>query len=149
MALLIRKTLEKDIPDIAALESVCFSFPHSEEQLRRELDNPAFHLLTAEEDGVFAGYIGLSAVIDEGYITNVAVSKQCRGRGTGSRLVKSMLSLGEELRLSFISLEVRESNSPAVTLYSHQGFSREGIMKDYYTLPRENAIIMTYKYPTV
>jgi ribosomal-protein-alanine N-acetyltransferase len=48
--------------------------------------------------------------------------------------------------LSFISLEVRESNSPAISLYEKFGFLVEGKRKNFYSVPTEDALIMTKRF---
>ena len=82
-------------------------------------------------------------VLDEGYISNVAVSPECRRQGIGDALIAEMDSRAKRRALSFATLEVRESNAPAIALYSKHGYVPVGTRKNYYDLPRESAILMT------
>ena len=67
-------------------------------------------LLAVLADGEVAGYAGMRTVLDEGYISNIAVSPALRKRGLGMSLVQAMLREGERRRLSFLTLEVRVGN---------------------------------------
>ena len=48
-----------------------------------------------------------------------------------------------ELELAFLTLEVRESNAPAIALYAKHGFHPVGKRKNYYDAPKEDAVLMT------
>ena len=92
------------------------------------------------------GYIGLSIAADEGYITNIAVFKEHRSKGTGTLLMLKALGTARERRLAFVSLEVRPSNEAAINLYSKLGFKNEGLRRNFYTAPKEDALIMTRRF---
>ncbi|MCD8026352.1 MAG: ribosomal protein S18-alanine N-acetyltransferase [Clostridiales bacterium] len=98
---------------------------------------------TAVEQGEVIGYIGMSAVVDEGYIFNVAAEEKHRRRGVGSALIGELVTYCQKHSFSFLTLEVRPSNQNAVSLYSKFGFIKVGERRDYYSNPRENALLMT------
>lgn len=135
----------RHIKEIARLEDLCFSEPWSEEGIL-EAYRLGTRFFVAEEAGGLIGYIGVKAVIDEGYITNIAVFPQYRRKGVASSLLNKVFAFAEEKRLSFVSLEVRPSNTAAVFLYLKTGFKEEGRRKDFYRLPREDALIMTKRF---
>ena len=139
----VRNVRAEDLPQISALEESCFSVPWTEEMLRSQLtDGHVF--LAAEEDGQVLGYAGLQYVLDEGYITNVATAPARRREGIAGMLLSALKKRAKALGLSFLTLEVRESNAPARRLYGKHGFSVVGRRKGYYEAPREDAILMTY-----
>ena len=82
-------------------------------------------------------------VLDEGYVSNVAVDPDCRRMGIADALICEIVSRAKALELSFVTLEVRESNAPARRLYEKHGFENVGLRKNYYDFPKENAILMT------
>ena len=82
-------------------------------------------------------------VLDEGYISNVAVSPEHRRKGIADRLIRELMTRAGQLELAFVTLEVRESNAPAAELYKKHGFVKVGQRKNYYDLPKEDAILMT------
>lgn len=133
----------EDIEPISEIEKECFSKPWSAESIKAELENPTAHFFTFKKDGKVCGYIGMHMVLDECYIANVAVSKNCRRSGIGQALVEKAILEAKENNCSFISLEVRKSNSAAIALYEKNGFSTVGERKNFYSDPTENALIMT------
>jgi ribosomal-protein-alanine acetyltransferase len=106
--------------------------------------NPKFFV--AEKSGELLGYVGISCILDEGYITNIAVYPKHRKKGVATALIKRVFDLADEIELSFVSLEVRESNFGAISLYEKMGFKKEGLRKNFYRDPQENACIMTKRF---
>ena len=122
------------LDEVAELERICFTTPWSRNMLAEELDNYLSAFLVALDDNdKVAGYAGLQAVLDEGYITNVAVRPD-------------FLDFAKGNHLAFLSLEVRASNYDAIALYGSRGFRSVGRRKNYYEHPREDAIIMTKEF---
>ena len=136
---------QRHIKEIARLEEICFSEPWSEEGIL-EAYRLGTRFFVAETDNLIAGYIGIKAVIDEGYITNIAVFPEFRRRGVAKALLNKVFEFAEEKELSFVSLEVRPSNTEAVSLYEKTGFKEEGRRKNFYRLPLEDALIMTKRF---
>ncbi len=145
---MIRPYKQGDEISIAALEKECFSEPWSAEDVAESAAEGVMFFVF-EEGGKTVGYAGLQTVLDEGYITNVAVSRSHRRQGVGKALLEEFDKAAEKFSLSFISLEVRESNTAAIALYASCGYKNEGVRKDFYRDPRENAIIMTKRRHTL
>ena len=82
-------------------------------------------------------------VLDEGGITNVAVFPVHRRQGIADALLNELLRRAKGLGLATVTLEVRETNAPAIALYQKTGFVPVGRRKNYYTSPTEDAILMT------
>lgn len=139
----IEKMTSGQLDDIYIIETECFSHPWSKQSLEEELNNETSLFLVAKEENEVIGYIGMSIVIDEGYIFNVAVREKYRNKGVATALINELVTYGKKNNFSFITLEVRESNLPAISLYSKFGFIKAGERKDYYSNPKENAILLT------
>jgi len=134
----------KHIQELAALEAQCFSVPWTADQLISQMPDDKHVFIAAVDDcGRVLGYVGMLHIIDEGYISNVAVSPEHRRQGIADMLIDSLCAEAEQLELSFVTLEVREGNSPARALYAKHGFTDVGCRKKYYSNPTENAILMT------
>lgn len=131
------------LDDVYIIETECFSHPWSKHSLEEELNNETSLFLVAKEENEVIGYIGMSIVIDEGYIFNVAVRENHRNKGVATALINELVTYGKKNNFSFITLEVRESKLPAISLYSKFGFIKAGERKNYYSNPKENAILMT------
>ena len=135
------------VPQAAELERLCFSDPWSERMLREHLDNQCAAAIAAVgEDGTLLGYAGLLVVLDEGYITNVAVRPAYRRQGIASDLLGVFERFARGHQLAFLTLEVRASNAAAIALYEKMGYARAGVRKNYYEHPREDAVIMTREF---
>lgn len=133
---------------LAELERICFSTPWSRKMLAEELDNQCACLLSAVdvETGRIVGYAGVQVILDEGYITNIAVLPEYRRQGIAGKLLQVFLNFATANKLSFLTLEVRESNVAAIVLYGSRGFRSVGRRKNYYQHPKEDAILMTLEF---
>lgn len=132
---------DEDIPSIAEIEKQSFSTPWSENAIRESMgENTAFYV--ARLNDVIVGYMGVSKVAGEGYVTNVAVLPQYRRKGIAKALMQFVINDCKN-QLEFISLEVRVSNTAAISLYKSFDFKEVGLRKRFYTHPQEDALIMT------
>ena len=130
------------VAPIAELEKLCFSDPWSENSIAYELTSRLSYWLVAEEDGEVLGYIGSQSVLGESDMMNVAVHPDHRRKGIAEALI---LALSEELKLrnnTCLTLEVRASNTPAITLYEKLDFQQVGRRPNYYRNPKEDALIL-------
>ena len=131
------------VPQIAALERLCFSEPWSEKSLLEETENPAAYFIAAVEAGGVLGYAGMHTVLGESYVDNIAVDPACRRQGVGTALVTALREAARARGGEFLSLEVRPSNTGAVALYTGLGFQSVGRRKNFYTQPVEDALLLT------
>lgn len=143
MGLVIIDVIAEQIPQIEEIERECFSRPWTAEQLSGQMRDEQHEFIAAVNGGKVLGYVGLMYVLDEGYISNVAVHPAARQQGIGDALIDALTAKAEELELAFLTLEVRESNAPAIALYSKHGFHPVGKRKNYYDAPKEDAVLMT------
>ncbi len=137
----------EDVPRVAQLELENFSEPWSETQLYELLERPEYCYLVAVEGDLVLGYAGMLVVGEEGQITNIATAKEARRRGIGKELLARLIDEGEQRGAGAFSLEVRDSNVPAITLYEQMGFQLAGVRKNFYRKPTEDGRI--YWYPTI
>lgn len=140
--MIIRKMEPRDVPAIAELETICFSDPWSENSVASELDNPLSYWLVAEDNGKIAGYVGSQSVLDAADMMNLAVSPDYRQRGIGQALVNGLVQYLQQNNVIALLLEVRVSNTPAISLYKKMGFVQVGRRPKYYHNPREDALIL-------
>lgn len=130
------------IAPIAALERVCFSDPWPEAAVESELTNPLSLWLVAVEEGQVAGYVGSQSVLGEADVMNVAVSPEFRRRGVARALLLALERRLAENAVHCLTLEVRASNEPAISLYHSLGYVQVGRRPNYYHKPREDALIL-------
>ncbi len=139
----IRQAALHDAQQMAALDKICFSIPWSLESFIQELSsNERALYFVAEIDGSVAGYAGLWQILDEGHITNVAVSPKLRRQGLATSILESFLAEGRRRGIRAFTLEVRETNTAAQELYRKFGFQSVGYRPGYYEDNKEAAMIM-------
>lgn len=137
----IRPMTEKDIKGVAEVEAECFANPWSEKSLSEELENGNAHFFVADINGETAGYIGTISIFGECSVTNVAVKEKHRNKGIAAALLQRAILNSLYLDDDFITLEVRKSNIPAISLYEKFGFRKMGERKNFYRSPTEDAYI--------
>ncbi len=141
----IRQMQPSDIPEILEIESISFTTPWSETAFLKEIHNPYSITRAAVLEDDVIGYVCANYIIDEGHILNLAVHPDFRRCGIGTALMKKVLSELKERGCRLIYLEVRSSNLIARRFYESLGFGIIGIRKDYYTSPKEDAVVMMLK----
>jgi ribosomal-protein-alanine N-acetyltransferase len=123
-----------------------YSNPWVEEAFRHEIEENAFSrprvAVTVEEPQAVAGYCVSWIVFEQVHVQNVAVHPSHRRVGLGRHLLLRALSEGVDAGARSAQLEVRESNAIALKLYASLGFRAVGERKDYYSRPRENAVLL-------
>jgi ribosomal-protein-alanine N-acetyltransferase len=143
MDIIISRMTMLDVPEVMELEKECFTSAWSEAAFIEELGREYSYVLVARaEDRSLAGFVCFWRVVDEMHILNVAVREDLRRKGIARKLVEAAIAYAGERGALSATLEVRESNTAAIGLYTSLGFVNAGIRKSYYENPRENAVIM-------
>ena len=132
----------RHVPQVAALEKICFSDPWSEGSIASELENPLSRWLVALEGEQVLGYVGSQTVLDESDMMNLAVDPAFRRRGIARALVLALIEELRKMGSRCLTLEVRASNESAQALYACLGFAQVGRRKNYYHHPKEDALIL-------
>lgn len=139
----IRRLRREDVADVAELERKIFSDAWSERAILETLDQKQTMLLAAYEDKKMIGYVILYYVLEDGEIARIAVADGYRRQGVATLMLREMAILCRDIGVSKILLDVRESNVAAYAFYERRGFVRDGIRKNFYSNPVENAILMS------
>ena len=129
--------------EVAEIEKCCFSKPWSQKAIEAELLNENAHFYVLLYNNIAVGYGGMHIAMDECYIANIAVLPDFRKNGFGKAITTHLIKEAEKQSCEFISLEVRPSNTPAVSMYSSLGFEKVGRRKNFYSSPVEDGLIMT------
>ena len=140
----VRDWTIEDIPRLVALEKRCFSDPWTVADFEGCLRFPIYRRVLLEEDGEVIGYACETVLFEDGEISNVAVAPDRRGEGLGKRLMEWLETQAEKLGAEKLFLEVRVSNTPAISLYQGRGFEGTTVRKKYYP-DGEDALIMVKK----
>lgn len=144
MNVTIRRMEKSDVDDVVKLEELSYGEHHwSKESFYNELSNNLAHYYCAvdEEDKLLA-YTGCWHIFDEAHITTLSVHPDFRKKGIAQKLIFRLIDDCYKNKIKYITLEVRESNVPAISLYEKNGFKSIGTRKGYYQDNNENALIM-------
>ena len=117
---------------MAEIEKEAFDMPWTETMFIPEVgsENATYVVGTRGEEVICYG--GFHSVLDEAHITNIAVKSTERGRGIGRFLLATLIGKAREKGASTVSLEVKTTNKPAISLYESFGFKVAGVRKRYY-----------------
>ena len=138
----IEQMTSAHVSQIAELEKLCFSDPWSEKSIETELTCRLSLWFVALEGERVVGYVGSQTVIDESDMMNIAVHPDFRRKGIAEALIATLEEALREKGSLALTLEVRASNVPAISLYEKLGFIQAGIRKNYYRNPKEDARIL-------
>lgn len=143
MPVKIERLSPSHIDGMEKIENICFSEPWSRKALEELLscDYAVYFAATDEESGAVAGYVGMYVSLDVGNINNVGVLPDFRRKGIGRLLMSELCSYCRNNGITLLTLEVRESNAPAIALYEKLGFRKVGLRKNYYKKPTENGVL--------
>ena len=142
MEVIIKPLTEEYVDQVCVLEEEAFSMPwHKESFLEMIANENACYLVALVGEEVVAS-CGLRNIVGEGEITNVVTKSTMRGKGVGRQILLRLLEEGSKMGAEAFTLEVRVSNAPAIHLYESLGFVSEGVRKNFYEEPTEDALIM-------
>ena len=128
--------------DMSALDKSCFGNDGwSAKAFSDEAAQPGGIVLAAFVEGVFAGLFAGFTAGDTGEVLTVATVPAFRGKGVARALMTEFFSLVPH-DVETIALEVRQSNAPAIALYTSFGFEKAGVRRRFYNDPAEDADIM-------
>ncbi len=137
-----RDMQKKDVEEVAKIEEETFSMPWSQNAFLEMIEAEYAHYMVAEEDNKIIGSCGLRDIAGEGEITNVVIRPEYRNMGIGADMLCKLMKNADKIGIQKFTLEVRESNAAAIHVYEKLGFLAEGIRKNFYESPCENAVIM-------
>jgi len=136
----------EDLDRVCELEESSFSMPWKKADFEDLIAEDESVYLVILKDDVLVGTAGYTFNGFEGYINNVVIDESCRGQGLGRLLMEALLEKGRADGVKEFTLEVRVGNVPANRLYESLGFVSEGIRKNFYERPTEDANVMRLRY---
>ncbi len=149
LSFFIRPVDDKDADDISLIEHRCFTDPWSRTLFIEEIDNPDAVFLVAVGQSTngakppIYGYGLILVAADVAQMPKICVAETVRRRNIATAIIDELSKAAIEKGAAELTLEVRVSNAPAVTLYEKLGFVSMGVRPRFYTNPSEDALIMT------
>lgn len=135
------KMILDDFKKISPILQSDFDDFWNENILKSELENENSYYIVAKENYDIVGFGGLWKSIDDIHLTNIVTKKNLRNKGIGNAILNQLINQAKSFGYNIITLEVNETNSPAISLYKKFGFKEVGIRKRYYN-NSDSAIIM-------
>ena len=140
----LRKIEKSDLDCIMEIEEIVYPDHHwSKESFENEIENNlANYKCALNKDDVIIGFYGFWQILEEAHITTIATHPDYRRQGIAKFLMTDIIEECYKKMIKYITLEVRESNVHAISLYDKFGFSTIGKRKKYYQDNNEDALIM-------
>ncbi|MFQ5627537.1 MAG: ribosomal protein S18-alanine N-acetyltransferase [bacterium] len=139
----IRAMADADIHDVVEIEKRGQSAPWSEKQFYDEVKLISVSTpMVAVIEKQIVGFAVPWYVGDEIDLTNIGVDPKFRRQGVATKLLQRIVQKGEQGKFHRIHLEVRKSNTGAISFYQKFGFRETGIRQQYYPDTREDAVLM-------
>lgn len=139
-----RTMVHDDLPQVSDIERRSYDFPWSHGVFRDCL-LAGYSCIVLEQGDVVAGYGILSIAAGEAHVLNVCVDPDYRRMGFGDRLLDEMLLRAQSAGVREVFLEVRPSNTGALSLYRKKGFRQIANRHAYYQSRqgREDAAVLS------
>ena len=143
----ITRAAPEDLASVEALQRRTFSNPWGIDSIRWELEHTDVARLYVMRltNGHVIAYCACWLIFDELHINSLAVEESWRRRGLALRLLKTVIAESVSAGARSATLEVRRSNDAARALYEGLGFRVEGVRRDYYQQPREDALLLWHR----
>ena len=140
----IKQMSQEDIEEVVKVEEAAYGEHHwAKSSFYDEMNNNlAKYYCAKNSENIMVAYAGTWNIIDEGHITTLAVKPEYKRKHIGEALIIKILENCYLSKIKYLTLEVRESNIPAIKLYEKYGFKSLGTRKGYYQDNNENALIM-------
>lgn len=145
----IRAMQPADLRAVAVVESAAYGYPWSL-GIFRDCLLAGYHCMVLDMDGDVAGYGIMSIAASEAHLLNICVHPDWQRLGYGRRMLNALLNRAEQAGAETVFLEVRPSNSVALSLYHSVGFRHVGVRPGYYQAEggREDAVVLAMSLGT-
>lgn len=142
-----RMTLD-DLGQVMKVEREVYEFPWSE-QIFSDCIRVGYYCWIGLQQQTVVGHAVISVVGDESHMLNLSIALAHQGKGYGRQFVDFLINQARVKRAQTMLLEVRPSNTVAISCYNDAGFNEIGCRKDYYPAPtgREDALLFAKQIP--
>jgi ribosomal-protein-alanine N-acetyltransferase len=147
----VRWMINRDLPEVLAIENASFTYPWPEEEFRRCLNQRNCFGMIAEHENRVLGFMIYQLYRDGIYLIDFAVATEYRRRYVGCQMVATLASKLSSHTRNLIALEVSETNLVAQVFFRN-AFKRarlelveSSISPDFYNDPPDNAYSMIFK----
>ena len=141
----VRWMIRRDMDEVLGIEQASFPIPWTEEDFLQCLRQRNCIGMIAERNEQVVGFMIYEMHKEKLHIVNFAVHPSWRRQGVGAAMVKKLVSkLSGHTRYA-IDAYIRETNLGALLFGRSQGFIGVRVLRDYYDVVAEDAIVMQYR----
>ena len=140
---IFRNMIEQDIAYVAELEEKVFSDPWTVQGIYETFSQKHAFVVVAEYAKQIVGYCIVYCIMDEAEIVRIAVDESVRRQGVGGRLLDYVCGCCAKQNVGRLLLDVRANNVGARAFYERYGFVEDGVRKNFYEQPQEDAVLMS------
>lgn len=144
--MMLVRMVADDVNEVLAIETTVFPHPWSRANFLDSLVSGYDAWVLRDDANTMAGYVLVMMGVEEAHLLNIAVRRDGQGQGAGSRLMAQAFAIARTKHALQMLLEVRPSNTRAIEVYQHYGFSEIARRKNYYPAAnntREDALMMS------
>lgn len=142
----LRWMIDRDIPDVMAIERRSFEFPWTEQEIRQFRQQRNGFGAVVEHDERVVGFVLYEVHLNRLHVVNLAVQPEFRRRCVGATMVRYLVDKLSAHRRNRIVLEVRERNLGAQLFFRQLGFRAVKVLRDFYADTPEDAYVFRYRY---
>jgi ribosomal-protein-alanine N-acetyltransferase len=142
----IRPATRNDLEEVMRLAAATPEAPHWQRAIYERFlwpSDPTRQIFIAENNGNIAGFAAVQTIVDVCELESIAVDASVRRSGIGSDLLATIIEWARKGAASRVQLEVRAGNDAAIAFYERAGFARDGLRRNYYVDPPEDALLMS------
>ncbi len=132
----------EDLERVYEIEKTSFPDPWPYSIFLNDLKSDDMITIVARQNRTVVGFAICQQILDELHLMNIAVDPEFRRKKIGHALIEHLFYIGDEKRCRIMYLDVRESNSAAISFYKGYGFKVLYERKGYYRKPPESALVM-------
>ncbi|MDR1485663.1 MAG: ribosomal protein S18-alanine N-acetyltransferase [Planctomycetaceae bacterium] len=142
----VRWMVRRDLPEVAAIEKNCFEFPWQSEDFQVCLKQRNCIGMVAEVDGRVAGFMIYETPKNRIHLLNIATAPEFQKHGIATQMIQKLIGKLTNQGRTRITMEIRESNLPALIFFRSRGFRATGVLHCFYEDTNDDAYIMQYRH---
>jgi ribosomal-protein-alanine N-acetyltransferase len=142
----VRWMVRRDFPQVLAIEGACFEFPWTEQEFRQCLQQSNCLGMVAEHNERIIGFVIYETPKNRIFVTNIAVDPEFQRHGIARQMIQKLVSKMIYQRRHKITIEIRETNLPALFCFRALGFRVATTLKNFYDHQSEDAYVLQYRF---
>jgi ribosomal-protein-alanine N-acetyltransferase len=148
MDVAIRWLIRRDMPEVLAIERLCFEFPWTDEDFMGCLrQRNCIGMVAEDEAGTIVAFMVYELNKSRLAILNFCVGVRWQRMGVGTQMVGKLIDKLHQQRRNEIIVETRERNLDAQLFFKAMGFRATDVVRDHYEDTDEDCYVFQYRLP--